>query len=44
MDGDRLREMIGFAFQGLMDLEVENLCSSGFGECVEDRTNHRNCY
>jgi transposase-like protein len=43
-DGDWLREMIGFASQRLMDLEVEGLCGAGFGERSEDRTNHRNGY
>ena len=43
-DGDWLREMIGFASQRLMDLEVEGLCGAGFGERSDDRTNHRNGY
>ena len=42
MDGDWLREMIGFAAERLMDLEVEGLCGAGFGERSEDRVNHRN--
>ena len=43
-DGDWLREMMGFAAQRLMDLEVEGLCGAGFGERSDDRTNHRNGY
>ena len=43
-DGDWLREMISFAAQRLMDLEVEGLCGAGFGERSDDRTNHRNGY
>lgn len=43
-DGDWLREMISFAAQRLMDLEVEGLCGTGFGERSDDRTNHRNGY
>ena len=36
-DGDWLREMISYAAQRLMDLEVEGLCGAGFGERSEDR-------
>ena len=43
-DGDWLREMISYAAQRLMDLEVEGLCGAGFGERSEDRINHRNGY
>ena len=43
-DGDWLREMISFAAERLMDLEVEGLCGAGFGERGDDRTNHRNGY
>ena len=43
-DGDWLREMIGFAAQRLMDLEIEGLCGAGFGERSDDQTNHRNGY
>ena len=31
-DGDWLREMIGFAAERLMEIEVEGLCGAGFGE------------
>ena len=31
-DGDRLREMIGFAVQRLMELEVEGLTGAAYGE------------
>ncbi|MEZ5932527.1 MAG: IS256 family transposase [Alphaproteobacteria bacterium] len=43
-DGDWPREMMSFAAQRLMDLEVEGLCGAGFGERSDDRTNHRNGY
>jgi putative transposase len=43
-DGDWLREMIGFAAQRLMDIEVEGLCGASFGERSEERVNHRNGY
>ena len=43
-DGDWLREMISFAAERLMDLEVEGLCGTGFGERSEERVNHRNGY
>ena len=43
-DGDWLREMIGFAAERLMEIEVEGLCGAGFGERNDDRTNHRNGY
>ncbi len=31
-DADFLCEMVGFAAQRLMDLEVERLCGTGYGE------------
>ncbi|WP_188261095.1 IS256 family transposase [Azospirillum tabaci] len=43
-DADFLREMVGFAAQRLMELEVESLCGAGYGECSEDRQNKRNGY
>lgn len=43
-DGDWLREMISFAAQRLMDIEVEGLCGASFGERSEERVNHRNGY
>jgi transposase-like protein len=43
-DGDLLREMIGFAAQRLMELEVEGLTGSGHGERSPDRINSRNGY
>ncbi len=44
MDGDFLREMIGFMAQRLMDFDVEGLCGAGHGERSEERTNQRNGY
>lgn len=43
-DGDWLREMIGFAAERLMEIEVEGLCGAGFGERSDERINHRNGY
>ena len=43
-DADLLREMIGFAAQRLMELEVESLTGAGHGERNPDRTTHRNGY
>ena len=43
-DADLLREMIGFAAQRLMDLEVASLTGAGHGERSADRLNHRNGY
>lgn len=43
-DTDLLREMIGFAAQRLMDLEVEGRTGAGHGERSGDRLNHRNGY
>ncbi len=43
-DTDFLREMIGFADERLMALEVDNLCGAGHGERSTDRQNQRNGY
>jgi transposase-like protein len=43
-DADFLREMIGFAAQRLMDLEVEGLTGAGHGERSAERITHRNGY
>ena len=43
-DADVLREMIEFAAEGLMALEVEDLVGAGQGECSPDRINQRNGY
>lgn len=43
-DADFLRDMIGFAAERLMALEVDALCGAGHGERSAERTNHRNGY
>lgn len=43
-DADFLREMIGFAAQRLMELDVEGLCGAAPGERTSERSNHRNGY
>jgi putative transposase len=43
-DADLLREMIGFAAQRLMELEVAGLTGAGHGERSPERVNHRNGY
>src|SRR5271154_4270119 len=43
-DVDLLREMVGFAAQRLMELEVEGLTGAAHGERNPDRINHRNGY
>jgi Transposase, Mutator family len=43
-DAELLREMIGFAAQRLMELEVEGLTGAAHGERHPDRLNHRNGY
>ena len=41
-DVDLLREMVGFAAQRLMELEVESLTGAAHGERSPERINHRN--
>jgi putative transposase len=41
-DADLLREMIGFAAQRLMELEVEGLTGAGYREKSPDRLAQRN--
>ncbi len=43
-DADLLREMIGFAAQRLMELEVENVTGAGYGEKSAERLAQRNGY
>src|SRR5689334_13779298 len=43
-DADLLREMVGFAAQRLMELEVESLTGAAHGERRPERINHRNGY
>ena len=43
-DAELLREMVEFAAQRLMELEVESLTGAGHGERSPDRVNHRNGY
>jgi putative transposase len=43
-DADLLREMIGFAAQRLMELEVEGLAGTGYGEKSHERLVRRNGY
>jgi putative transposase len=43
-DAELLREMIGFAAQRLMELEVEGLTGAAHGERHPDRLTHRNGY
>jgi putative transposase len=43
-DATFLREMIGFAANRLMELEIEGVCGAGPGERTEARRNHRNGY
>jgi transposase-like protein len=43
-DADLLREMIGFAAQRLMELEVESLTGAGYGEKSPERRAQRNGY
>jgi transposase-like protein len=43
-DGDLVRELLAFAADRLMALEVEGLCGAGHGERSPGRTNQRNGY
>jgi len=43
-DAELLREMVGFAAQRLMELEVESATGAAHGERSPDRINHRNGY
>ena len=43
-DADFLREMIGFAVQRLMALEVGGLTGAGYGEKSDERLAQRNGY
>ncbi len=43
-DADFLREMVGFAAQRLMELEVEALTGAGYGERSDERLTKRNVY
>jgi putative transposase len=43
-DADLLREMVGFAAQRLMELEVESLTGAAHGERSPERINHRDGY
>ena len=43
-DADLLREMIGFAAERLMELEVQGLTGAGYGQRAPDRLAQRNGY
>ena len=42
LDADIVREMLGFAAQRLVDLEVEGKTGAALGERNPDRLTHRN--
>ena len=43
-DGDLVREMLAFAAERIMEIEVEARTGAGHGSRSPDRTNHRNGY
>lgn len=43
-DGDLVREMLAFAAERIMEIEVEGRTGAGHGSRSPDRTNHRNGY
>ena len=43
-DADFLREVVGFAAERLMELEVQGLTGAGHGERSPERVNSRNGY
>ena len=43
-DGDLVREMLAFAAERIMELEIEARTGAGHGSRSPDRTNHRNGY
>jgi putative transposase len=43
-DIDILRDMLGYVYQQLMDIEVANHCKAGYGERTGELENARNGY
>ena len=43
-DGDLVRDMLAFAAERIMEIEVEAGTGAGHGSRSPDRTNHRNGY